>query len=152
MIKYTADSPQSLTIQGREYEFPPQCNVSLNLVSLHTDPKSLEPDALSWKPTRFIESIRGEETLLSPSDGSFVPWASGPRVCPGKKFAQVEFVAVMATTFKNNRVRAERLPGDSIEQVRQRVLAVAEDSELGASPVLRMRHPEKVRLLWEMKS
>lgn len=152
MIKYTKDSPQSLTIQGRDYEFPPQCNVSLSLVSLHTDPKSWGPDVLTWKPSRFIESIRGEETLLSPSDGSFVPWASGPRVCPGRKFAQVEFVAVIATTFKNNRVRIKKLSGESPEQAKQRVLAVAEDSEIGLSPVLRMRHPEKIRLHWERKS
>ncbi|QDS75267.1 hypothetical protein FKW77_000853 [Venturia effusa] len=131
MIKYTADSTQSLTIQGRNYEFPPQCNVSLNLVSLQTDPKSWGPDVLTWKPSRFIEPVRGEETLLSPSDGSFVPWVSGPRVCPGKKFAQVEFVAVMATTFKNHRVRVDRLSGESAEQAKQRVLAVAEDSEVG---------------------
>ena len=26
-----------------------------------------------------------------------MPWYHGPRVCPGKKFSQVEYVAVMAT-------------------------------------------------------
>ncbi|RDI88432.1 putative glutamate carboxypeptidase [Venturia inaequalis] len=152
MFKYTEDTQQSLTIQGREYDFPPQCNVSLNLVSLHTDPKTWGSDVLTWKPSRFIDSIHGEETLLSPSDGSFIPWASGPRVCPGRKFAQVEFVAVMATAFKNNRVRVEMLAGESMEQAKQRVIAAAEDSEIGASPVLKMRHPEKIRLLWEKKS
>jgi hypothetical protein len=151
MVKYTADSPRSLTIQGREYQFPPQCSLSLDLTSLHTDPKSWGSDALTWKPTRFIESIRNEETFVSPSDGSFVPWVSGPRVCPGKKFAQVEFVAVIATVFKNSRVRAESLAGETPEQTKKRVLAIVEDSDVGASPVLKMRHPEKIRLNWERK-
>lgn len=151
IIKYTADLPQSLTVQGHEYNFPPQCNVNLNIVSLHTDPKTWGPDVLTWKPARFIESIRGEETLWSPPDGSFLPWVSGPRGCPGKKFAQVEFVAVMATTFRNHRVRAEKLVGESMEQTKQRVLAVVEDSEVGVSPVLRMSHPERIRLLWDRK-
>jgi cytochrome P450 len=151
MIKYTADSPRALTIKGREYQFPPQCQLSLNLVSLHTDPKSWGSDALAWKPERFIESIRNEETLVSPSDGSFVPWVSGPRVCPGKKFAQVEFVAVIATVFKDRRVRAGTWAGELPEQTKNRVLTVMEDSEVGVSPVLKMRHPEKIHLIWERK-
>lgn len=150
-MKYTADFPQSLSIQGKEYEFPPQCQLTLNLVSIHSDPKSWGEDALTWKPSRFIVSLHGEERLVSPSDGSFVPWVSGPRVCPGKKFSQVEFVAVIATTFRNSRVRAERLDGESLEQTRERVLAIVEDSEMGMNPVLKMRHPERVRLLWERK-
>jgi cytochrome P450 len=151
MIKYTADLPQTLTIQGEERHLPPQCQLILNLVSLHSDPKSWGSDALTWKPTRFIESIAGEESLISPSDGSFVPWVSGPRVCPGKKFAQVEFVAVIATVFKNTRVKVASLPRESSMQTKERVLAVIEDSEVGASPVLKMRHPEKIRLIWERK-
>lgn len=151
MIKYTADSPRTLTIQGKEYHFPPQCQLSLSLVSLHSDPKSWGTDALTWNPTRFIDSTSGVETLRSPSDGSFVPWVSGPRVCPGKKFAQVEFVAVIATAFRNSKVKAESLAGESPQQTKKRVLEVVEDSELGLNPVLKMRHPGKIRLIWERK-
>jgi cytochrome P450 len=153
MIKYTADRPQSLVIQGVERHFPPDCQLTLNLVSLHTDPKSWGEDALVWKPARFIETGAsiGDEVLTAPSDGSFQPWVSGPRVCPGKKFAQVEFVAVIATLLRNHRVSVESLVGETEEQKMQRVLDVAEDSQVGISPVLKMNHPEKIRLVWERK-
>jgi cytochrome P450 len=151
MTKYIPDTPQTLTVQGVDLQLPAKCEVTLNLISLHTDPKSWGPDALTWKPARFIESSGDEETLITPSDGSFQPWASGPRVCPGRKFAQVEFVATISTLFKNHRLRAESLAGESFEQTRKRVLDVVEDSDVGFSPTLKMRHPEKIGLIWEKK-
>lgn len=39
-----------------------------------------------------------------PSPGAFIPWATGPRNCPGVKFAQVEFVSVIASLLADSRV------------------------------------------------
>lgn len=154
MIKDTADTPQTLNIQGVDYCFPANCQITLDIVSLHTNPESWGHDAVTWNPTRFIESGKSieEEIITTPLDGSFQPWVSGPRVCPGKKFSQVEFVATISTLFRNNRVSVKELAGETEEQMRKRVLDVAEDSEVGASPALKMRHPEKVRLIWERKA
>jgi cytochrome P450 len=151
MNKYTAETPQTLDIEGVTRHFPTQCQVSLNLVSLHTNPKSWGSDVLTWKPARFIEPAGNDENLITPSNGSFQPWVSGPRVCPGKKFAQVEFVATISTIFRKHRVRAEALAGESLEQTKKRVLAVVEDSDVGISPTLKMKSPEKIGLIWEKK-
>ncbi len=40
-----------------------------------------------------------EETLVHPQPGTFLAWSSGPRICLGMKFSQVEFVAVISTVF-----------------------------------------------------
>jgi len=149
MIKYTAETPQSLTIQGVDRHFPAQCQITLDLVSLHTNPTSWGHDVLIWKPSRFIKTAANDEALITPVDGSFQPWVSGPRVCPGKKFAQVEFVATISTLLKRNRVRVESLVGELPEQTKKRVMEVIEDSEVGISPTLKMRHPEKIRFIWE---
>lgn len=57
----------------------------------------LAPATVSHKST----AETGKEQLLPDRHlafaAGFQPWVSGPRTCPGKKFSQVEFVAVMAT-------------------------------------------------------
>lgn len=44
-----------------------------------------------------------------------MPWLAGPRVCPGKKFSQVEFVGVIAETFAHWRIEPKDVgaKGDS---------------------------------------
>jgi cytochrome P450 len=75
------------------------------------------------------------------------PWTAGPRVCPGKKFAQVEFVAVIARLFKNGRVRPKFEAGEKLEDAVRRVKEVVEDSQLDIT--LNMIHPERAGLIWE---
>ena len=84
---------------------------------------------------------------MQPPKGRFVPWASGPRVCPGKKFAQVEFVALMARLFRNHRVKVVLMEGECEHELKKRVIDTVEDSKLGMT--LRMNHPERVTLAWE---
>lgn len=78
----------------------------------------------------------------------FNPWIHGPRVCPGKKFAQVEFVAVIARLLKNGTVRPKLMKGERRDDMVMRVKSVIEDSEL--SVTLHMKHPEKAPLIWEI--
>lgn len=75
------------------------------------------------------------------------PWTAGPRVCPGKKFAQVEFVAVIARLFEDGRVRTKLEAGEKLEDAVRRVKEVVEDSELDIT--LHMVHPERAVLVWE---
>ena len=68
-------------------------------------------------PQYGITSLLGERLKAEPSpvknpedsvtDGPaiYMPWYHGPRVCPGKKFSQVEYVAIMASIM--SRVRIE---------------------------------------------
>ena len=68
-------------------------------------------DEYAFRPSRWLKSL-GPSTsgsgaaLFHPPKGMFVPWALGPRVCPGQKMAQIEFTAVMLTLLRRHRVEA----------------------------------------------
>jgi len=103
----------------------------VNLVSVHHSPEFWGPDPWAWRPERWIikNNGLGTEALLQPPYGSFMPWVAGPRVCPGKKFAQVEFVAVMASLFQNHRVLPVLQKGETLDQASKTLRKVVEDSE-----------------------
>lgn len=84
--KYTDNASQSLAIRGKEYVIPLKTYVYIDSIARHTTPEYWVSDSLEWKPERWITSKDGEETVMKPTAGTFVPWSSGPRVCPGKKF------------------------------------------------------------------
>ncbi|KAL9625277.1 MAG: hypothetical protein Q9160_000679 [Pyrenula sp. 1 TL-2023] len=79
--------------------------------------------------------------------GTYFPWSDGPQFCPGKKFAQVEFVAVLATLFRDHRVKPALNKGESEANGRKRALGVCEDSEHVL--LLRMRDGDSTRSVWE---
>jgi cytochrome P450 len=53
--------------------------------------------------------------ILKPAKGTFLPFSDGSRACSGKKFATVEFVAVLFTLLREHRVELEE--GWSMEKV-----------------------------------
>ncbi len=123
----------------------------MNAVALSTLPKYWGSDSLIWRPNRWILQGGGsgdlaDEKVYEPRDGVYTPFASGPRVCPAKKFAQVEFVAAIAELFRENRCAPVLLEGESETEAKKRVLGVIEDSNVVNT--LKMLHPEKVRLRW----
>jgi len=143
--KYTGDSNVTMTIAGKEYTIPPRTHVNVHLAAIHSNPEVWGEDSLAWRPDRWIKpstsGVLDDEELIEPARGTFMPWAVGPRQCPGKKFAQVEFVAVIARLMKSNRVKCA-VPGGEQELVK-----IIGDSEIGVT--LKLKHPEKVKLLWE---
>lgn len=88
-------------------------------------------------------------SLVTPTPGSFLPWTGGPRVCPGKKFSQVEFTRAMVGLFGGGR-RVAIVPDeddeDDEERARARVRALLRDPVFGIT--LRMRDSETVGLRW----
>ena len=90
------------------------------------------------------------ESLISPVSGTFIPWADGPRNCPGQKFAQVEFVAVMATLFAKYRSKPALLTGQSPEDAKRVLQSMVEGSMISAI-TLQMQEPRKVALKWERR-
>ena len=136
---------------------PPSTSVNLNIQALHTDAKTWGPDSLSWRPSRWFTRSSGgtpsennpaSQTFISLPKGSFIPWADGPRVCPGQKFAQVEFVAVIATLLGKYRVKPVLEGGQSEEDGRKALLGMVDDSAIFAI-TLQMNQPRKVALAWE---
>lgn len=55
--------------------------------------------------------------ILKPAKGTFLPFSEGGRACSGKKFASVEFVAVLFTLLREHRV--EVAEGWSAERVKK---------------------------------
>ena len=90
-----------------------------------------------------------DEQLLDPAHGTYFPWSDGPQNCPGAKFAQVEFVAVVASLFREHRVRVVANVDESPEMVRKRTLATTEDCDLEL--LLRMRDASQARLICEKR-
>ena len=89
------------------------------------------------------------EQLLVPEKGTFAAWSEGVRSCPGKKFAQVEFVAAMAALFRNHRVEPVPRQGETLAQARSRALDVVKDSSLRL--LLQMRDPSSVAVRWSRR-
>jgi len=84
---------------------------------------------------------------MTPRQSTYFPWSDGPQNCPGAKFAQVEFIAVLACLLRDHRVGILREKDESFESARARALATAEDCDMEL--LLRMRDAEKVRLVWK---
>lgn len=105
--KCTGAQPGTLKYEGKELVVPPHTTVWTNVMALNTTPEYWGADNLTWKPSRWIEKAETKspalaeddfeaETMWKPIPGAYLPWADGQRVCPGKKFSQVEFVGVIA--------------------------------------------------------
>ena len=142
----TGGSFQSLSLHKSQHTLPPRTNVTVNVHALHTNPHLWGPDALTWRPGRWITS--SPETVPEPAPkGAFLPWSDGPRVCPGRKFAQVEFVAAMAKLFHRHRVAPVTAPGESAQHARARLVAMAEESSVSAI-TLQMLRPRSAALVW----
>lgn len=122
--------------------------------ALNTTPTMWGSDSMTYRPCRWISTAEGSTDLaqeeLNPMPVGYIPWGIGPRGCPGKKFAQVEFVATIAYLFRNNRVKAVAEPGETFADLRKRIYEVVEDSSLLVT--VKMNHSEKVKLVWEKLS
>lgn len=132
--------------------------VNPNFLAVHVHPRYWGVDSLQWRPSRWIvsssisrpdvNSLEREE-FYKPLEGSYAPFSEGLRSCPGKKFAQVEHVAIMATLFREHRVRPVLQAGESMEQALKRIMNVVEDK--GMVLLMQMLHPENAVLEWQKR-
>lgn len=165
----TVASWQTLTIDGKQIAIPPRSEIKIDLAAIHHDPKSWGPDALEFRPDRWIPSPSQQSgskqkradtgngsydfqsgSLIAPAPGTFLPWTGGPRVCPGKKFSQVEFTRVILGIFRDGaRVRLVEEEGESPQQARARAREVADKPEVEFT--LKMKDSKKIGLQWYIK-
>lgn len=94
-----------------------------------------------------MADLGGLESLVKPEQCIHFPWSDGPQNCPGEKFAQVEFVAVLACILQHHRMRVLLKPNESLEKAKERALAATEDCDFGL--LLRMRNADSVQLACE---
>lgn len=154
ICKSTFEKPQPLTVDGRTIIIPPDTRIIPNSNALHSHPRYWGENSLEWHPPRWIlsqtESTNSSplerEYICTPPKGSYQPWSTGIRACPGMKFSQVEFVAAMVAFFKRNRVEIVREEGETKQEAKERVMNVVRDNVIVL--LLQMRSPEKVGLRW----
>lgn len=142
--KTTGPTSSLVILDGKEYILPPRARVYVNIPALHVHPDHWGSESLSWRPSRWIECNSNEEQMRAPVKGAFAPWGDGPRVCPGRKFAQVEFVATIAAIFSEYRVEVVPQDGESFEEAREKAWQVVQDSYVALT--LTMSNPEAVSL------
>ncbi|KAH0556246.1 hypothetical protein GP486_005829 [Trichoglossum hirsutum] len=114
--------PPELTLDGKRMAIPDGCHVSIALPALHRNPNcwpteaGVEDDLDRFRPERWL-AIKGaaaaaaaaaaSETdggLYRPPRGAFAPFSDGPRSCVGRRFAQIEIVAILAAVFHTHSV------------------------------------------------
>lgn len=142
-----------IPVQGRTIFAPAGSEVFASAVSVHVMPEYWGPDSKDFRPARWITASdssvgaegkgEGEELARPPvAKETFFPWSLGQRDCPGKKFSQVEFVAVLACVLRLYRI--ECLPihkGETLQEKRSRVWAWSRDS--GVELSLNFKEPTK---------
>ena len=147
---------------GRDLFVPPNTTIYISGQGMNVAPDQWGTDAMEFGPGRWLtgsdeatkaKSANGgkldeESGIIDRARGSFLAWGGGPRVCPGMKMAQVEFVAVIFTIFKDWKVRPtvfeER--GETEEMAKQRLQDVLKDSQPAVT--LQMNRPRDAVLTW----
>lgn len=141
----TADHTNSTST----FTLPPNTQIMLNSWASHTSAQHF-PKPKTWDPKRWIApgASLAEEKLLHPTfDSGFYAWGAGPRICPGMKFSQVEYTAVLASVLKRVRVGLAGEGADE-QEAREKVLSVLKDS--CAEPLLlHVRKPEELWVRFE---
>ena len=115
--KYT-QSERKLRIDGQDCTIAPKAMAILNLTAVPNHPKYRGEDSLVWRPSRWIDTkapsrqvdpLRPQkrstmslehEAPRSALSKAFFPRSDGNSVCHGKRYAQVEFVAVLSTPMR----------------------------------------------------
>ncbi|KAF9697251.1 hypothetical protein EKO04_005117 [Ascochyta lentis] len=154
IAKETGVYAQPLRIGSRDIIIPPGTSIHLNTVALHTDPQYWGEDAMQWNPRRFITVPEGavpdfeNEILASDTQSRFLPWATGQRVCPGKKFSQVEVVAVLALLLRSYIVQPQRRAGETMADARRRVFKTGMEVDHEGHILHEIRNPGLIALTW----
>ncbi|KAI1111536.1 cytochrome P450 [Nemania sp. NC0429] len=137
-------SQQTLHTSTGTVRLPPGTRVYVNSMALHllpswrdinrqSDPDFAKPDPdvldeYTFRPSRWINPPGSPHVIYRPPKGTFLPWAMGPRVCPGQKMAQVEFTAVLLAMMQRHRISATPLEGEGQVQMQRRLDARLRDS------------------------
>jgi cytochrome P450 len=168
-MKCTNEHPQPLKIGDRTILIPPKTIIIPSYSAIHTHPRHWGSDTLTWQPSRWITSTSSASTQTSADSkpdknpphsesiiefpkyaSPFIAWSAGSRSCPGRKFSQVEFVAVMAGLFREWKVKPVLEAGEDDAMARGRIQKLVEEDS-GMVLLLQMLHPEKAVLTWERR-
>ncbi|KAL6250068.1 hypothetical protein RBB50_002369 [Rhinocladiella similis] len=151
VARWASSNDEILRINGEETVIPKRMYVSTNLYGIHSDPRWWGDDSLEWRPQRWVQvdPKTGKESIAPPPKGAaYLAWSAGPRVCPGRKFSQVEFVAVVSTILRRYRLDPMIIEGKmrTKEEAREALLKEIGDSGYVVTP--RFRNPESAGVVF----
>lgn len=151
LLARTPTSSQTLPIitpeGGKEIVVRPGMQVAWHLYGGHLSPR-WGADALDFNPRRFIvKNTDGTERLQVPDGMLFFAWTGGPRICPGQKFSQVEFVAVVANILSRYRVEPVVQGNESESETRQRLKSALDDKFFNVSAHFKRPEDAAVRFV-----
>lgn len=158
IAKSTGSSPQPLKIGESTVVVPANTTVIPNYSALHTHPRYWGSNSLDFEPSRWIISEREPNGSfitekfkeLPRTNSPFVGWSGGARNCPGRKFSQVEFVAVLVGLFRDFKVKPVPRDGEDDAAARSR-LSEQIRKDTGVRLLLQMLHPKKAVLKWSRR-
>lgn len=153
-------------MDGRTVFLPAGALIVISALAVQVMEEHWGPDSKVFRPSRWIQPAAaspsrgagggegaGEgagagldaEEFGSPIDSreAFLPWSLPARDCIGKKFAVVEFVAVLSYLLRRYRIEAVPLEGEAFEDTRARIMAQTHDSTVGLVLTMNMPPVEK---------
>lgn len=155
LVKKTGHGGQTIKVGNNVFAIPPETTIHINLRALHTHPRYWGNDPMKWDPARFINYSDASsqaiehEALLPDTGDHYLPWAYGQRVCPGKKFSQVELVAILAVLFYKHRLHPTQERNETIKQALDRKLHASQEVEHRL--LSEMKAPRSVGLEWKVQ-
>ena len=155
LVKTTSTHPQTLLLKNKQHTLPAGTSLHLNLAALHTHPRYWGASGLTWNPARFITStgpgIIENEFLAPDTSANFIPWAHGQRICPGKKFSQVELVGALARLFRDHVVAPRVRAGETAQSARERMVRTGMDIDHQGTMLFEISRPEGAALVWSRR-
>ncbi|KAI1087191.1 cytochrome P450 [Rostrohypoxylon terebratum] len=181
-VKWTGENVQSLQVGEQTLTIPPKTLVVPSYIYVQKHSRFWGPDAQEWRPERWIgesndrhagqsrlmtpqnglyednehSKIIGDdesEVLLTPpSRGNFLGWSEGARDCPGKRFSQVEWVAILAALFRDWKVQPSLQENETHIEAQARVMDFIEKNTDYGGLLLQLIHPERVPLVWSPRT
>lgn len=146
--KWTSAKTQSIYVGDKVVTIPPGSGTVLSLLAIQTHPQYWE-DPYAWRPARWIQAVAGgtREELVSPLECTFFPWSNGPQNCPGRKFSEVEAVAVLTCLLRSYRLTVQREKDESDREACRRAVICANNVDM--EMLLRMRNADSITIVCE---
>ncbi|KAJ0417946.1 cytochrome P450 monooxygenase [Aspergillus carlsbadensis] len=148
IVRQTAAQDQILHYSDDiEVLIPKHTPVNINSMALHTSPESWGEDSLEWNPGRWIltSDLTSDRELFGKMPSTFMAWGTGPRICPGQQFSQIEVVAVLVCLLRNYRVTIAPGGGEDFNESRRHVLHLLQASRVELT--LQMPQTAPIRLV-----
>jgi cytochrome P450 len=159
LVKLSGPCARTIVLPSRTVTVPAGTNIHLSLCAMHTHPDYWGSSSLTFQPERFISHPQTnsqfhtmEDEVVAPDTSAhFFPWAYGQRICPGKKFSQVELVAAVAVMFWDYRVDPVPQSGETMQDARRRLFATGLEVDHEGKMLFEMANPETTRLVWSRR-